>query len=454
MIKGGSSLVNLLLFIFALLVSCASSTSETNDAGLDGDVTEDADEAADAEVVEPATWAIEIYGEASRQYANAFAEAVDGGIYLGGFNAGSGSGDSNGWLAKVDAEGELLWEGLMGTWITSLASRDDGGVIAVGDVSGDRDSALVAAIDAQGQPLWRLQWEIGPGREWPNRMSSVLATAEGTFIALGTLPRPYATGSSHIFLAEITNDGTILWQETLAAAEIDRSMLLAAQNGDIILAARLHTDLTLLARLDRAGAPRWWHAFETVATMNNDSVDVAETPAGDILMATSTSSRIVLIQLDQDGEFLWQRGYSIVGADYGRGLIVNDDGSIVMIAGALSSTNGPDMALLHLTPDGDVEGASWYPHVGCEMPRGLRRTDDGGLLTATGGCLYTALLRLDSEGTLDADCDLLQPTTADAIELSLPASTIELIDEPTELEPSLVQPTLDPTTSRVERICN
>ena len=169
-------------------VACPGPPGIIDDAGLDN--TPDA--APDAAPPRASTWAWDIWGSEGRQYANAVAEAEDGGAYVGGYRDTRG-----GWIARISPDGDALWERVIGSWVSGVAAHAEGGVVVAGHGPGGA-VGLVAHVDADGTPQWRLAWDTNA--DYPQSVQAVAATPEGTFVVAARLPR---SGEEKMFGTDI-----------------------------------------------------------------------------------------------------------------------------------------------------------------------------------------------------------------------------------------------------------
>ena len=122
----------------------------------------------------------------------------DGSVYVGGV-AGQGmpgaqaAGANDGWVARYDGAGELVWLRGVATsandQVSGLVARADGSVVAVGHTrgalggasAGDND-VFARAFDARGEVLWTTQ----TGTATDDRGVTGVAGADGTVLVVGT----------------------------------------------------------------------------------------------------------------------------------------------------------------------------------------------------------------------------------------------------------------------------
>jgi hypothetical protein len=168
-------------------------------------------------------------------------ESVDGGCVAAGYTR-SDDGDvigfpgfQDGWVVKLDKDGNLLWQKLLGgtdaeAFNSVVVSLDGGFVVAGGtrssdgDVSGNRESfdAWVVKLDQEGDILW--QRPLG-GAGW-DMGNSVISTPDGSYILAGGTNSTDGDvsgnhGAEDAWAVKLNRDGKILWQTTKGGAGSD-----------------------------------------------------------------------------------------------------------------------------------------------------------------------------------------------------------------------------------------
>lgn len=181
------------------------------------------------------------FGGTNNDRAHAVVQADDGGFVLSGFTESDDFDISNTrgsydfWIVKVDNNGNLLWEnsfGGSGIEISQdIAKTDDGGYIITGntfssdtDVSknnGESDIWLIK-IDATGN----LVWERTFGGTHFDAAQSVSASSDGGFIISGNSKSidndaNANAGENDIWVIKTTANGEMVWQKSFGGTDID-----------------------------------------------------------------------------------------------------------------------------------------------------------------------------------------------------------------------------------------
>lgn len=145
----------------------------------------------------------------------------DGGFILAG-ESKNGQALYIGWLARLDADGHLLWNVEMGAEVTQLndvTELSDGSFVAVGhlilgykydanynliDYSISR--SIMVRVDRNGKTLW---WRSFHDLQLDD-LTAVQKLSDGNFIVLGTSGTRYVTGYNYIMKVNASN-GQFIW---------------------------------------------------------------------------------------------------------------------------------------------------------------------------------------------------------------------------------------------------
>ncbi|MFZ8835402.1 MAG: hypothetical protein ACO2O5_14595 [Candidatus Caldipriscus sp.] len=132
-------------------------------------------------------WA-KTYGGSSWEYASSAQQTSDGGYIVAGYTNSFGAGNSDFFLIKTDASGNIIWVktygGINDDNASSVHQTSDGGYIVAGSTysfgAGDRDFFLIKT-DANGNIQWAKTYG-GTNGEWAN---SAQRTSDGGYIVVG-----------------------------------------------------------------------------------------------------------------------------------------------------------------------------------------------------------------------------------------------------------------------------
>lgn len=145
-------------------------------------------------------------------------ETDDGSFLIAGEGMVSWVAYEQGYILKVDPNGETLWYNkyrLTGTgdFLTDLIPASDGGYIAIGHAgmveyeSTDFDAMVILKIDDQGKILWSKKF-VDPRSRWT--AVSVVGTEDGGYLILS---RKY-NGKAATLLTKTDLNGQVKWEKT------------------------------------------------------------------------------------------------------------------------------------------------------------------------------------------------------------------------------------------------
>lgn len=164
------------------------------------------------------------YGAAmDAEYTTVIAATVDGGYALAGGVYPGVTGDCQGIIIKVDADGNQQWiktyhEGAPECFWGIVADKD-GSIALTGTVE---KSLLIIKVDSQGNELWSsVQGGDGEDKGW-----WIMQTDDGGYIVSGSTNSSGAGGSDAMLLKFDAN-GVLQWQHTYGGAADDAAFVLA-----------------------------------------------------------------------------------------------------------------------------------------------------------------------------------------------------------------------------------
>lgn len=283
--------------------------------------------------------------------------ASDGGYVVGGASQ-SNDGDFNinhggfdGWLVKLDANGNLQWKknfgGSLSDLILHVTATKDGGYIAIGD-SGSNDldfpannggsDIWVIKLDAQGNVIWKKNYG-GTGNE---NAFQIIENSKGGYTFCGNSDSSNGDLTKNnlgpdYWIVSLDADGKIVWQRSLGGSGFDSAHSLVESNdGSIFIAGQSESndkDVTgihggfdaWVIKLNGFGILQWEKCFGGTAT---DYVDFINVLSDNTLILSGTTSSndgdvsgqhgqtdAWVFSINVDNKLLWQKCYGGSGAD-------------------------------------------------------------------------------------------------------------------------------------------
>jgi hypothetical protein len=298
------------------------------------------------------------YGGAGHDQGHELLELSDGNFLLLGRTQSVNSGDvttNHGfydtWLAKISANGTLLWQQTYGGSSQeighSLAQMSDGGFLILSEtlsndqqVTGNHGSfdVWVTKVDASGNLIWSNTLG-GSGADF---LYTIRPTIDGGFIAAGETASADGDvtsnhGGADCWIVKFDALGNIVWKKTYGGglADIAASIKQTADGGFI---------------------------FTGYATSAN----------GDITQSFGNTD-VWVVKITGDGELQWQKNYGGSASDIGCDIIITADGGYLVAALSKSSNNdltfnhgGDDLWLLKIDDSGTIQWQKSYGGVNNE----------------------------------------------------------------------------------------
>ena len=237
-------------------------------------------------------------------------------------------------VVRVDAQGNPLWwrgfthNGFGRHFLNDAVELDDGSWIVAGAhslIDQPPQNGWIVRLSAQGDLLW--QYEYGGGIA--DHLQSVAKTADGGAVAAGWTNSTGA-GSDDAWVLKIGADGTIDWQWTYGAADSDHANGITELQAGGFAVAGSTSSLTSsghapwLLRLDAQGQLLRHLVANDVW---GDLQAVAETRAGGLVAlgrvgeAGFPTNDLWAIELAPNGSVRWQRAYEGASGDWGSAVL-------------------------------------------------------------------------------------------------------------------------------------
>lgn len=304
------------------------------------------------------------YGGDGIEWAEFLQVLPDGGLVVAGATDSQGHGDFDGWVLRLDPRGEVVWDRTFGgarrDRIDAVRALPDGGFIVSGDTESAGDGPFdgwVIRLDADGDVVWEKTYG-GDGRDEARFIDSL---SDGGFAVAG-LTTSRGAADEDAWVLRLHSSGEVVWEATVGGAAADRALeLRETADGGIVVVGITHSrgdpeDADALAfKLDREGQVVWERAL---GEEGEDSLWALWPLAdGDVVAAGSTprvggeDPDAWLVTLDAAGEVLAEEICGTEGRNNLGAVRSLPDGGL--IAGGQTRSAGaefPDVWLLRLAP--------------------------------------------------------------------------------------------------------
>src|SRR5262249_50830664 len=177
----------------------------------------------------------------------------DGGFAAAGHTNAKGAGSWDAWVIRLDAAGGVLWEKTYGGQLDDAASRiaalpDGGFIVARSLPSWDKNKGdgWLLRLDAKGEVLWEKTYGSKLAA-----FASVTPLADGGFIVAGKLhERPADYWKSMAWVVRLDANGNILWEQSFsgkqtasasAAVQLSDGSFVVVADGSFVVTANVRT---------------------------------------------------------------------------------------------------------------------------------------------------------------------------------------------------------------------
>jgi uncharacterized delta-60 repeat protein len=349
-----------------------------------------------ATVVSETTW-----GGSLSEVTNAAAVAPDGSVYLTGFATSFDPfGRDNAFLVKFAADGAFSWQrtfhGAQQFGIdrgNGVAVAPDGSVYVAGQTVGVGNDLLLLKFAPDGALVWQRSWD-GGGQETGE---GVAVAADGSVYVTGTTDS--FGGFGHLVVLRFAPDGTLVWQRirdvaTDAAVGAGQAIAVGA-DGNIYAAGVVPRAVIgefdmLLLKLDPQGALVWQRSL-AAADVADSRGGVTVAGDGSVVVAggiqavtrrTAVNDTFVA-KFGSGGSLVWGRGFGGDQGDFPGGVVVRGDGTVLVGGETASFGAGSDDAfLLQLDAGGRGIACNSWGGSGLDHGDDLELAPDGTILLA------------------------------------------------------------------------
>jgi hypothetical protein len=364
------------------LLACAMLLSCSSDDGNTGDTNNTTDPIG---FVGEIDW-VKTLGGTEEDTAQDITMTADGGYAIVGYTK-SINGDiidnpseqNNYWVARLNANGNLLWSKTYGGTADdrgeAIKATADGGFIITGySRSADEDVSQnngfydqwIVKLDASGT----IQWEKSFGFSGSDQAFDIIQTSDGGYFTTGFLDITASGGQGSFGKPSGTNTGFIppkhgvgeYWCHKLDA------------NGDIVWSRYF-------------GGTDNDRSYATLETNDNHFILAGSSESDDFDVTNSQGSYdFWVVKLSNTGDLIWQKSYGGTGIEIGYDITKTADGNY-MVVGDTRSTDGnvsnlkgsADFWVIKISDtDGGLIWERTYGGTDFESARGITALQNGG----------------------------------------------------------------------------
>lgn len=314
-------------------------------------------------------WARAIGGP-GRDYGQDVCRRQGGGIAVVGYTTSAGDGCEDIWLVALDIDGRVEWMRTFGAAGPDMgfgvASMPDGGFAICGNTAPDTGTPsdlLVMRTDALGRALWT-STIARPGME---RGHSITRNVNGDLFVTGGTTSGNA-GNYDMLVVSVSPDGEVNWQSDYGFPQFDVGHdLVVSSSGDLFVSGYgdqegLDTNNVLITRYTPAGNRCWARRIGEGRRFEYGDA-ILELDDGSLLVCgartsgTPTDLDLLLLQVAQDGETLWEAALGDENRNEWASALCQLPSGRIIVAGHSLPGNAGSHDALFLIVDADAQAA-------------------------------------------------------------------------------------------------
>jgi hypothetical protein len=263
-------------------------------------------------------------------------------------------------LAKFDANGNLLWIKIYGTaWFhrtsSALGIAPNGDIImyGTGGVNGDTESPFIMKTDAVGEVIWENSYSAQVSTIPWVEGSDLIVEDNGDIAFTGYLFDQYGTDrSADLFIAKMNSAGELLWETVLSSPNVgQRGYTLSSSPLGGYLVGGISDNHPFCIKVDGTGSLVWQKEW---TTQFGEFRDVVVLPDNEYLLVGAknkfTDYDSWVFQIDDSGKetFYFQYGTNLF--EVATSVFLDAQNNIMVCGSAKTVQNGFDIFLMNLPP--------------------------------------------------------------------------------------------------------
>lgn len=308
------------------------------------------------------------YGGSGRETASVINQTSDGGFIVAGSTITYGFSDFDFWVLKFDAGFNILWQkyyaGASHNTPYSIQETSDGGFIIAGVNDFADSDCWILRIDSSGEVVWQNTYDRA---DCDDKAYSVGETSDGGYLVAGETEIT-STTNIDILLLKLNSSGDLVWQKRYGGSSLDYAKSMErTSDGNYIIFGETYSygagssDLLLLKIDPDNGSILWQKSYGGASI--EDARSVKETQSGGLVIAGDTKSFGAggydgwILNLDANGNILWQKTYGGPDWDFFRYAQELPDGDFLITGNAYTNY---DIWVLKINADGKIPGCSLF----------------------------------------------------------------------------------------------
>jgi len=387
------------------------------------------------------------YGGVGNEDGRWIEQLADSGFIMIGRSDTYSNGQSDMWVVRTDASGNVMWTksygGTQFDFGNMIRKTSDGGFIMAGFTNtygvGGNDAWLVKT-----DGLGNIQWQKTFGNSYDQEFEAVVQTSDGGYAAIGITNQPGGATPADIYLVRVAANGDSIFSKNIGggSGEIGNSIQ-QTPDGGFILAGQSYSYGNIdgdfyAVKTDGNGIVQWFKNYSNAGLQECHYIQ--NVPGGGFIMVGDADSLsnglgdtdVWLIRTDDNGDTLWTKTIGGSKKDGGKTVENTSDGGFFLV-GITRSFNliNPNYYLVKTDFAGNTEwqnssyGTSHHDHA----YTGIQTSDGGyaafGYFRNSSNTANYALVKLAPTGGVTKDVaidDIALPGATICRSLSIPVS--------------------------------
>ena len=358
-------------------------------------------------------WSTTVGGDGD-DFAHSVALTNDGGFVIAGETRSYGSGSQDGWLVKLNSDGDEQWSRTFGgaesDIIYSVQTTIDEGFVLAGETHSAEGATAASShfwlikTDSQGQQQWQSSYGSSTEPQSTTALVSTLTsnsdvahavrqTSDGGYILVGSSS---GTAGTSARLVRTNSQGTQLWSQSLEGISGGVGYDVAEISGGYIVAGSSNSEdqgsQAFLVETDTTGEVQWTGYFG--GSYNDEVRSLAIADDGGYVLGGFTwsagagQSDFWLLKANEDGEQEWERTFGGVLRDAAHSIIRTSDDGFALAGWSESFRGGDRLWVVKTDLDGRLQWSSTQQSASDSLDevsaggRAIRQTSDGGFIVA------------------------------------------------------------------------
>ena len=343
----------------------------------------------------------ETYGGIDGDGGYSVQQTSEGGYIIAGYTESFGSGASDIYVIKTDADGDILWTktfgGVNNEYSWEVQETVDNGFTIVGNTNSfgigapDSSNIYCIKIDANGDTVWTKIY----GGLASEEGHSVQQTIDGGYIIAGWTAS-HGAGGCDVYLIKTDANGDTLWTKTYGGILNDQSLSVrqTSDSGYVVVGRTMSFGAGLndvyLIKTNSIGDTLWTRTYG--GSYNDAGYSVQQTTDGGYIITGGTysfgvgspnHSNVYLIKTDIDGDTLWTKTYDEVDYDWSISVQQTLDEGYIIVGYTYSDIfYESQVYLIKTNTDGDILWVKRHGGEGHDFGRSVQQTFDGGYVIA------------------------------------------------------------------------